>query len=189
MDEPPPPPTDALLLQTYDWQRNDSAAEMSSKPAAQIEVPPRCWPTKWVVMIRRYFERLTKNFGTGFTVMLFSAYFGCKGALYTFVLLAMLPYFKAINVDIEKYQVFSIVALTPFSMKGLIGTISDSIPIFGYHKKYYIFGSSLVGSAAFCCLAAIPLPEEYAWVAALLFFLTQMQVTSARDSVDSFAVG
>ena len=25
MDEPPPPPTDALLLQTYDWQRKAEA--------------------------------------------------------------------------------------------------------------------------------------------------------------------
>jgi hypothetical protein len=43
MDEPPPPPTDALLLQTYDWQRK-AEAEVRKQTHKQTNKQMHCGP-------------------------------------------------------------------------------------------------------------------------------------------------
>ena len=43
-------------------------------------------------------------------------------------------------------QIYGSVAVTPFSVKGLIGTLSDAVPFLGYHKNSYIVAVALLGS-------------------------------------------
>jgi hypothetical protein len=45
-------------------------------------------------------------------------YTGVKGALYTFVGLIQLPYYKALGVGGRDYQIYGSVAVAPFSVKG-----------------------------------------------------------------------
>ncbi len=45
---------------------------------------------------------------------------GVKGALYTFVGLIQLPYYKALGVGGKDYQIYGSVAVTPFSVKGIL---------------------------------------------------------------------
>mmetsp|Transcript_28609 Transcript_28609/g.66872 ORF Transcript_28609/g.66872 Transcript_28609/m.66872 type:complete len:587 (-) Transcript_28609:74-1834(-) len=114
-----------------------------------------------------YKNRLIGNFGWQFTLMMASAYFGVKGALYSFNGLAMLPYYKGKGVSGTDYQLYSSIARAPFSMKALFGAVSDAVPFFGYHKASYIVFSSILGSLAYVVLGSF-------WVsastAALLFF-------------------
>ena len=71
------------------------------------------------------------NFNGKFLVYLISAYFGVKGTLITFLSLTQLPYFKEMGVTGSDYQAYGTASLTPWSIKGLIGALSDSRPILG----------------------------------------------------------
>lgn len=89
---------------------------------------------------------------------------------------AQLPYFKkGLGVTGERYQSFGTVAATPWSMKAAIGLISDTIPIFGYHKKYYVILVSILGTVSFGVLGFVPLSAS---LAAFLLLLSNLQVAT-----------
>eukprot|EP00123_Amoebidium_parasiticum_P021852 comp7493_c0_seq1/m.3156 comp7493_c0_seq1/g.3156 ORF comp7493_c0_seq1/g.3156 comp7493_c0_seq1/m.3156 type:complete len:624 (-) comp7493_c0_seq1:377-2248(-) len=124
-----------------------------------------------------YVRRLRGNFGHHFVIMLTCAYFGVKGCLSTFIYVGQLPYFqKYMGLDGADYQIYSTVAQTPWAVKALMGTVSDAIPIFGYHKRYYIVFASIVGTIGFALVAALPLDRSSAAIAALLFMLGHFQL-------------
>lgn len=61
-------------------------------------------------------------------------------------------------------------------MKAAIGLLSDSVPIFGYHKRSYIVVVSFIGTAALLILGLIDLPSTLAPVAAFLLLLVNLQI-------------
>jgi folate/biopterin transporter len=124
-----------------------------------------------------YVLRMKENFGWRFSVMLCSAYLGVKGSLYTFTGLIQLPYYKSLGVSGRDYQIYGSVAVTPFSVKGLIGTISDTIPLFGFHKSSYIILVAVLGGLSFILLATTTLTAAQS---ACLFFLVSVE-TSVVD--------
>ena len=48
------------------------------------------------------------------------------------------------NVKASELNTYKAIAMTPWSIKPLMGFCSDLLPIFGYHKRYYIAGSTVV---------------------------------------------
>jgi hypothetical protein len=69
-----------------------------------------------------FLSRIRGNFGPDFVWMLFSAYFGVKGSLFTFVTLGQLPFYqKYMKVSGVQYQIYGTIAMTPFAMKAFIG--------------------------------------------------------------------
>eukprot|EP00298_Acanthocystis_sp_HF-20_P017496 c21763_g2_i1.p1 GENE.c21763_g2_i1~~c21763_g2_i1.p1 ORF type:complete len:538 (-),score=185.87 c21763_g2_i1:76-1689(-) len=113
-----------------------------------------------------FLQRLSINFGFKFVVELISTYFGVKGMLTTCLSLGQLPYYQSLGVSGERYQAYRTVALTPWTIKSLLGTISDSIPILGYHKRYYIIFAALFGTLSFFILGVSFVPPA---LAAILF--------------------
>eukprot|EP01060_Flectonema_neradi_P007439 TRINITY_DN15185_c0_g1_i2.p1 TRINITY_DN15185_c0_g1~~TRINITY_DN15185_c0_g1_i2.p1 ORF type:complete len:581 (+),score=57.39 TRINITY_DN15185_c0_g1_i2:85-1827(+) len=108
-----------------------------------------------------YFKRLTDNFGGRFVILLFCTYFGIKGALYTLVIKGDLPYYTVyMGLDGGEFQKLSTFAMTPWALKAAIGALSDTIPIFGYHKKYYIIGSTFLGALSFVLIASLAIGNE-----------------------------
>lgn len=61
-------------------------------------------------------------------------------------------------------------------MKAAIGLLSDSVPIFGYHKRSYIVLVSFVGTVALLILGFVDIPSAYAPIAAFLLLLVNLQV-------------
>ncbi len=61
-------------------------------------------------------------------------------------------------------------------MKALIGAISDSVPLFGYHKASYIMASAVLGSASYIVLGSIDLSAK---VVAFLFFLVNIELATS----------
>ena len=52
---------------------------------------------------------------------------------------AALPYFKDyMGLDSARYQAMLTASRTPWSIKPLIGIVSDVVPIRGYHKRWYV---------------------------------------------------
>ena len=123
-----------------------------------------------------YLRRLQQNFGLSFLLLLTSAYMGVKGALYYVVVLSQLPYYRAMGVGAAQYQIYGSIANTPWAMKGLIGAISDALPLGGYHKRGYIVGACVVGVTAFALLAAVPFGSDEAKACAALFFLATAEL-------------
>lgn len=106
---------------------------------------------------RAFVLKLCVAFGPGFVAMLASAYFGVKGFLYNAVYLAMLPFYRNLGTPPARYQALMSVAGIPWSLKAAVGVLSDTVPIRGYHKRYYMLGASAVSLTAFVLLATVPM--------------------------------
>ena len=94
---------------------------------------------------------------------------------------ADLPYAQSIlKLSATQNQRYGIVACFPWSIKPVIGMISDIVPIWGYNKRYYMFGASLLGAAAVAYLAGATLRDDndsaMAYVAALVLINLQVSV-------------
>eukprot|EP00759_Apiculatamorpha_spiralis_P039404 PhF_6_TR38177/c0_g1_i1/m.57071 len=127
---------------------------------------------------RDYFDALKTNFDYRFLILLASTYIGIKGFLLHCVFAGMLPYFKDLmHADGIKFQIATNVASLGFALKSAIGVISDTIPIRGYHKKYYIMGMCVVGCVALTVISL--LPEGYATIASVLFLLAGLYAAAA----------
>jgi len=117
-----------------------------------------------------YLRRLNGNFTPQFVALLFSGYFGIKGSLFSFLTAGLLPYFKSyLHVTGAQYQDYSTIALSPWGMKAIFGTVSDLLPIGGYHKRYYLVIAGVSSATCFTVLAAADLTPAFAPLAALLF--------------------
>lgn len=91
---------------------------------------------------------------------------------------AMLPYFKNLGITGDKYQSYGTVAQTPWAMKAAIGLISDTVPLFGYHKRSYIILVSILGSIAFSVIGFVQFSAWLAPLAAFLLLLGQLQLAT-----------
>ena len=110
-----------------------------------------------------------------------SCHFGLKGCLLGLVGHAGLPYAqKILKLTAQESQRYGIVAMFPWSIKPIIGMISDVQPLGGYNKRYYMFGASLLGAAAVTYLAGATLGPDHAstltYVAALVAINLQVSV-------------
>lgn len=91
---------------------------------------------------------------------------------------AQLPFFKSINVTGDKYQSYGTVASTPWALKAALGLLSDTVPLFGYHKSSYILLVSIVGTAAFALLGFLQFSQSSAAIAAFLLLLGNLQMAA-----------
>lgn len=130
-------------------------------------------------MVRAFFGRLSDTFGWTFVALLISAYLGVKGSLMQLTTSAQLPYFKKnLGITGTEYQAYGTAAMTPWAMKALIGTISDAVPLFGYHKRNYILLAALGGSFAYVFLATLHIEPSGAALAAFLLFCAQLELAT-----------
>lgn len=118
--------------------------------------------------------------GSKFAAILACNYLLLKGVVYVFIQGSQLSLYKSLGIDGVKYQSFSVIALTPWAMKGLIGSVSDSFALFGYHKRYYMIISCIGGSVALCCLGFLPknVIQAHIWVLPMLFFVVMFQIAT-----------
>ena len=104
---------------------------------------------------------LLKEFGVKFSIMLFSTYFGVKGALYTLLMKAQTIYYrKYLNYSGSDYQRFRTFASTPWALKAAIGALSDTVTFRGRHKTPYMVGSTIMGIVAFILVSALEVGDE-----------------------------
>ncbi|UUO17930.1 folate/biopterin family MFS transporter [Dolichospermum heterosporum] len=73
----------------------------------------------------------------------------------------------------------------PWMIKPLYGFISDSLPIFGYHRKPYIVMSGFLGCAAWGCLGTV---AHTSTTATIMIVLSSVSVAISDVIVDSIVV-
>lgn len=138
----------------------------ASEPADELSVQAKS--------VTRYdfVRKLRSCFGDRFLRYLVLTYFGLKGIVYALLQTAMLPFFQHMGVTGTNFQLASVVAMIPWSMKGWIGVLSDILPLGRFHKRGYLLLSSVLGVFGIAGLAGIPtsaLDESMVWTVALLF--------------------
>lgn len=102
-----------------------------------------------------YMRKMIIIYGWPLIFMIISVMFGVKGAMIGLVGSSGLPYAqKYLKLSAIEMQKYGIVAAFPWTVKPLIGMVSDGFPIFGYNKRWYIALSSLMGSSAIYFVAS-----------------------------------
>ena len=102
--------------------------------------------------LRRWIRRLRRTFGTPFLLLVVAVY--AVQGFASFSILAMKYFFKD-HLKLEPAATQSLMTLMmfPWGIKPVYGIISDSLPLFGYHRKSYIMLSSIMGTMAYLTLA------------------------------------
>eukprot|EP00123_Amoebidium_parasiticum_P001510 comp12622_c0_seq1/m.7661 comp12622_c0_seq1/g.7661 ORF comp12622_c0_seq1/g.7661 comp12622_c0_seq1/m.7661 type:complete len:605 (-) comp12622_c0_seq1:275-2089(-) len=128
-------------------------------------------------LTRMYWRRVQDQFGWRFVLLLCSTYFGIKGFLYALLGTAQLPYFLYLmGLESTDYQIYSTIARTPWSMKAVMGMMSDLLPIRGYLKKYYLLMFALFGAICYIVVGFWTISPELGYISAILFFLCNYQI-------------
>jgi MFS family permease len=96
-------------------------------------------------MIKGYLNRLRNAFGVKFIVLIFIAQCLIKGVTFVIMTEGILPIFRYMGLDGIQVQVYGAIAMSPWTIKPLVGIFSDLVSIVGYHKKYIMFFSCLLG--------------------------------------------
>ena len=135
-----------------------------------------CYP---YVAGKRWLLGLVDTVGYQLVTFIISCHFCLKGTTLGLVGQAGLPFAqKVLKLSAQESQRYGIVAAFPWSIKPLVGMISDVLPIAGYNKRYYCFISSILGAGAITYLAAMPLDSSSAltYVAAMVLINLQVSV-------------
>jgi hypothetical protein len=123
-----------------------------------------------------YLQRFFNNFGWRFAVQMSVMYMLVKGVMHATIYMTQLPFCKkALSVDGADCQTMGAIAATPWAIKGILGVVSDTVPIAGYHKSGYLFIAAGVGTLAVAALAALPI--ESASIAALFFAAANFEIS------------
>lgn len=77
------------------------------------------------------------------------------------------------------------ISTIPWMIKPLYGFIADILPLFGYHRKTYIFLSGIIGSAAWVGLGTIVHTSS---IATMMILLCSLSVALSDVIVDSIVV-
>lgn len=123
---------------------------------------------------------VTEAFTTKFVLLLTIVYGFIKGLANQASTQAQLPYYRrTLGISSStQYQKYYNISFMAFNIKPLVGMISDTFPIFGYHKRYYLLIYCSVSIASLVILAMLEGVESNGPIAAALFFTTLLGVAA-----------
>jgi folate/biopterin transporter len=96
-------------------------------------------------------------------------------------------FFLKDELQLSPVQMSAIVGIStiPWMIKPLYGLMSDSLPLFGYHRKPYIFLSGILGCAAWLSLGTV---VHTSLTATIMILLSSLSVAISDVIVDSIVV-
>jgi len=101
-------------------------------------------------------QLLIQEFGHRLLVLLFVAQHVLKGFANSFLAPCTRYLLASYKVKGPQMQVYGGVIALPWSMKPVIGLVSDAVPLAGYHKAPYIIIVSVMASVACAAIGAVP---------------------------------
>eukprot|EP00920_Eleutheroschizon_duboscqi_P028565 GHVT01069601.1.p2 GENE.GHVT01069601.1~~GHVT01069601.1.p2 ORF type:complete len:276 (-),score=17.59 GHVT01069601.1:1430-2257(-) len=106
---------------------------------------------------RKFLATINHEFSASFINFLFLSYFGIKGFAFCSCRRMLLPLLKeGLKVEAEIVAVANTIVSMPWAMKGLIGAISDSYALAGYHKRSWLAVVAFLGVFVTATLCIIP---------------------------------
>uniref|UniRef100_A0A0G4HGI4 Major facilitator superfamily (MFS) profile domain-containing protein n=1 Tax=Chromera velia CCMP2878 TaxID=1169474 RepID=A0A0G4HGI4_9ALVE len=161
----------------------DKAAVTKQK---RVKLPVASFIKNLICQPAAYVKRLNENFGWRFLAFLFCFNFILRGFTAILSAVGLNYWYEYVGVTGPEYQDVMTVFFLPWSMKGLVGTLSDTFPIFGYHKRHYMTGTVVIATGAMIALTLI----DFSWVkanvtaASVLFFCVQLNSASTDVMLD-----
>lgn len=119
-------------------------------------------------------RRLVDDFGDRFLLLLTFMYFGVKGLAFQSLVGVTLPYFKGMGIEGALYQVCSAVGTAGWAMKAVLGATSDSFPLLGYHKRYYMVAYCFLSGGGMLLMTVLKKAPQSAPMAAILSFFANL---------------
>lgn len=128
--------------------------------------------------VREHFAQLSNAFGIYFLLFMAVSQMILKGVVYNLCTSSLLPLYKSeLGVDASQLQFYMLIIMVPWSIKPLIGLVSDLSQIFGYHKKPWLYVS--VCSAVLCsCFTFVAFLTRSPLGIALCYMGIQFQVAT-----------
>eukprot|EP00760_Papus_ankaliazontas_P039312 PhM_4_TR9530/c0_g1_i1/m.51141 len=128
--------------------------------------------------VRAYAQTLRCDFGDRFLMLVVSNYLGVKGFVMHVLWAGMLPFFKKLmHASPVEYQTYMNITTLAFALKSAIGLTSDTFPIHGFHKKYYIMATCVVGVASL--IGILMVPSGWPALASILFLFAGLYGATA----------
>ena len=124
----------------------------------------------------RYFQRLVEICSLQYLIYFAIIQLVTCGVFISLVGSLFLPLFKQLGVDAATEQVLVLVCWMPYSMGPLFGVVSDVIPLFGYHKKYWCASAIFVSALGCMTLLSSSMMSN---VTSVVFGLVAMNVEIA----------
>lgn len=121
-----------------------------------------------------YKNQLLEAFGGRFIALLFITQCLLKGLVFAIATEGILPLFKDMGVSAIRLQVLGAVALSPWTIKPLFGIVSDLVAIYGFHKRYWMLLSTIIG-----IVGAVFMVIEIHSPIAITFFLAMINMEVA----------
>lgn len=123
-----------------------------------------------------FLQKIISNFGAKFAATLALTYICVKGFCYFLVSVAILPYYKNLGVTGIQYQQLTVLIWVPWSLKTSLGLFTDTVPVFGYHKRSYIVIASIIGTIALLTVGLVSFTKAMAPLTALLLLPVHGQI-------------
>ncbi|KAI9914536.1 hypothetical protein PsorP6_007844 [Peronosclerospora sorghi] len=134
----------------------------------------------------QWMQHLRDTFGTSFLVLI--CVVNSVQGFTSFTILAVNYFFKEhLHLEPTHSQVLQLVVKLPWRIKPVYGILSDSLPLFGYHRKSYMMICSIVGTATSLALAVPELVTTPA-VAVSVLMLQSLAVAVIDVVIDARVV-
>mmetsp|Transcript_53783 Transcript_53783/g.125089 ORF Transcript_53783/g.125089 Transcript_53783/m.125089 type:complete len:603 (+) Transcript_53783:69-1877(+) len=122
---------------------------------------------------------LKHHYGFNLLLLIFNVQHIMKGFAVNFTVVAEQFVYRSYSVPATDMQAYNAVTNLPWSMKPIIGLISDVFPIFGFNKTPYALLTSLSGTAAFLSIGLLPKASMPEVALVVCLFLCSLQVSTA----------
>jgi len=108
-------------------------------------------------VLKRDLNKVTDGNGKKVLTQLFLTYFlFCKAMCRDWYLATAFPlYVRVLNTDGATFDVLYPASRAPFGIKTLWGSLSDAVPMFGFHKRFYILWGATVSTACIASMAYV----------------------------------
>lgn len=138
-----------------------------------------------------WLKGLVDTFGLHFVLFLVAIQHITKGLLFGgghsgWIGVPIYYLFRELRLTPTRMQQLRAVAMTPWSIKPLIGMFSDLFPVFGYYKGPYMVLVTIIGAVA-CCIIFFFWPLNENFTTCLLFSLFLMCSTTDLLSEAKYA--
>jgi hypothetical protein len=131
-----------------------------------------------------FLNRLCDAFGFKFIGLLMAVYGLSQGLGENYMSMSSDYYLKDIlKLEPAQAQAFKALTHLPWNIKPIYGLISDTLPIFGYHRGPYIVIAGGLGALAWLTLAGLKRPDFS--ISALLMLLANYSIASPDVIIDA----
>lgn len=95
--------------------------------------------------VREYYHHMIHAFTGRFLLLMFVVQCFINGIVFMTIIDSMFPLLKSMGVDPSHLQILRTLAMAPWSLKPLMGVVSDIVSLGRYHKRYWMILSCGVG--------------------------------------------